>query len=95
MEYAIGYVAIIFVMQALAAIRTPNQDCLAVIIGSVFWPFFLILVAGSLILDAIGWDFDIVRNDKMVYFRKPTNPKARGFAITLLTLEFQFYKAKA
>ena len=94
MEYAIGYVAIIFVLQALAAVRTPHQDCQAVIVGSVFWPLFVVLVAGSLFLDAIGWNFDMVRNTKMVGFRRPTNPEIRGWAVTLLTFEFQLFAVK-
>ena len=95
MEYAIGYVAVIFVLQAMAAFRTPTQDCQVVIIGSIFWPFFLALVAGSFLLDAIGWDFDVVRRDNMFGFRKSPNPNIRGWAITVLKLEFQLYAVKA
>ena len=95
MEYAIGYMVSILAFQALAAWRTPNQDFLVAFIGSVFWPFFLVLIIGAFALDAIGWDMDVARNDKMAYFRKPTNPKVKGYAITLFTFEFQFYKTKA
>jgi hypothetical protein len=94
MEYAIGYVAAIFFLQAVAAFRTPNQDCQAVIIGSVLWPVFLVLVLGSLFMDWIGWDMDTQRGLTMFGFRKPTNTKVRGFALTLFRVEFQVWKAR-
>ena len=94
MEYAIGYVAMIFVLQALIAVRNPYGDCRSVIIGTVFWPFFLVLVAGSLFIDAIGWGFDAVKSPKMFGARKPTNTEVRGFAITLFFIEFQMWKVR-
>lgn len=95
MEYAIGYIAITFVIQAIAAVRTPYESTQTIFVASVFWILILPLVACSFALDAIGWGFDTSRNDKIVYFRKPTNPNVRGFAVTLLTVEFQFFKKKA
>jgi hypothetical protein len=92
MEYAIGYVVVIFIAQAMAAVRTPHEDCQVVIVASVFWPFFLLLVAGTLAMDAIGWKFDVVHATKMFGFRKPTNPQVKGFGLTLFRLEFQMYK---
>ena len=92
MEFAIGYVAIIFVLQAIAAVRNPYEDNRTVFVASVFWIFILPLVAGSFALDAIGWSFDVVRSPKWFYFRKPTNPKAVGYALTLFKLELQLFK---
>lgn len=94
MEYAIGYVVIVFVLQALVAVRNPYGDSRSVIIATVFWPLILPLVAGSLFLDFIGWGFDAVRSSKMFYARKPTNPELKGFAITLFFVEFQMWKAR-
>ncbi len=94
MEYAIGYIAIAFVIQAIAAIRAPHNDAQTVFVASWFWIVILPLVACSFALDAIGWGFDVVRNDKIVYFRKPTNPLATGFAVTLFTFEFQLFKIR-
>ena len=91
MEYAIGYIVSVFVLQAIAAVRTPYHDCQAVIIGTVFWPLMLVLVAGSLFFDWIGWGFDMVKGAKMFGMRRPTNPNARGLAITVFGIEFQFY----
>ncbi len=95
MEYAIGYIAIIFVIQAVAAIRTPSQDCQVVIFASVFWPLMVAIVAGDLALDAIGWKFDMVNGSKLFGFRKSPNPNIRGYALTILKLEIQLFKVKA
>jgi len=94
MEYAIGYVVIVFVLQAIAAVRTPREDCQVVVFATVFWPLMVVLVAGSLALDYIGWGFDAVKGAKWFGFRKPTNTQVRGFAITLFRIEFQMWKAK-
>ena len=94
MVYAIWYVATIFVLQAFIAIRSPHTDSRTLLVATLFWPFIMLLVIASFALDAIGWDFDIQRNSKIIYFRKPTNPKARGYALTLLGFEFQLYKMK-
>ena len=94
MEYAIGYVVSIFVLQAIAAVRTPREDCQVVIFATVFWPLMVVLVAGSFLLDAVGWGFDAVKGAKMFGARRPTNTEVRGFAITLFYVEFQMWKAK-
>ena len=94
MEYAIGYVAMIFVLQAFIAVRNPYGDCRSVIVGTVFWPLFLVLVAGSLLLDAINVGFDVVKSPKMFGARKPTNTEIKGFALTLFYFEFQVWKAR-
>lgn len=92
MEYAIGYIAIVFVIQAIAAVRTPYESTQTIFVASVFWIFILPLVACSFLLDAIGWSFDVVRSPKWFYFRKPTNPKAKGYALTIFKLELQLFK---
>ena len=94
MEYAIGYVAVIFVLQAIAAVRTPREDCQVVVFATVLWPLMIVLVAGSFLLDAVGWGFDAVKGTKMFGARKPTNTEVRGFAVTLFYVEFQLWKAR-
>ena len=56
MEYAIGYMVSVFVFQALTAWRNPREDFQVAFVATVFWPFILVLVAGSFVLDWIGWD---------------------------------------
>lgn len=91
MEYAIGYVVIVIVLQAIAAVRTPREDCQVMFVATVFWPLMIVLVGGSFLLDAIGWQFDMTRNTKIIGFRRSPNPDIRGWALTLLTFEFQLY----
>jgi hypothetical protein len=95
MEYAIGYVAVLVIIQAFAAVRTPSQDCQVVIFASVFWPLMFVIIAVDFALEALGWKFDVVKGSKLFGFRKPTNPKAVGYALTIFKLEIQLYKVKA
>lgn len=92
MEYAIGYVAIVFALQAIAAIRTPYENTQTVFVATVFWPLMIVLVVCSFILDAIKVGFDVNKGIKMFGFRKPTNTQVRGFAISIFYVEFQFWK---
>lgn len=92
MEYAIGYVVTIFVLQAIAAVRTPREDCQVVIFATVFWPLMIVLIAGSFALEFAGVGFDMVKGTKLFGFRRPTNTKVRGFAITLFRVEFQMWR---
>ena len=89
MEYAIGYVAVIFVLQAIAAVRTPREDAQVVIFATVFWPLMIVLIAGSFALEFAGIGFDMVKGAKWFGIRRPTNTHVRGFAITLFRGECQ------
>jgi hypothetical protein len=95
MEYAIGYIAIAFIIQAIAAIRAPHNDAQTVFVASWFWIVILPLVAGSFALDAVGWKFDMMRSPKWVGFRRSPNPQITGYAVSLLKFEFQLFKVKA
>ena len=94
MEYAIGYMVSVFVFQAIAAIRTPREDFQVAFVATVFWPFILVLLAGSALLDWTGWGFDMVKGAGMFGARKPTNTEVRGFAVTLFYIEFQMWKKR-
>lgn len=92
MEYAIGYVAVIFVLQALVAVRKPHEDCQVAIFATVFWPLMVVLIAGSFALEFAGVGFDMVKGAKWFGIRRPTNTQVRGFAITLFRVEFQVWR---
>lgn len=95
MEYAISYIAIAFVIQASAAVRNPMENTQTVFVASWFWIFILPLVAASFFLDAIGWDFDMVRSPKWIGFRRSSNPQITGYAVSLFKIELQLFKVKA
>ena len=95
MEYAIGYVVVIFALQVFIINRNPHIDARTLLVATLFWPFTLLLVAGAFALEAIGWNFDIVRSPKWIGFRKSPSPMITGYAVSLLKFEFQLFKAKA
>lgn len=94
MEYATGYLVGAMVLNGMFALRAPHEDCRVVFLLSLFWPLSILLILGTVALTVIGWDMDMARSPKVVYFRKPTNPALKGFAITILFQEFQFYSVK-
>lgn len=93
MEYAIGYAASVFAFQLLAAWRTPREDFQVAFVATVFWPVVLVLIAGSEFLDWIGWGFDVTKGAKLFGFRRPNDARP-GLAVTVLKLEFQFWKKR-
>jgi hypothetical protein len=94
MELIVAYLVGIVVLAGLFAVRAPNEELRVVLVISLFWPVSIVLIALMFLLDAVGWDIDTAENTKMFGFRKPTNTKVRGFAITLFGTEIQFYSLK-
>jgi hypothetical protein len=94
MEMIVAYLVGVVVLASLFAVRAPHEELRVVMAISVFWPISIVLIAGMILLSAVGWDMDVAESTKMFGFRKPTNPKARGFAVTLFGTEFQFYSMK-
>ena len=94
MELIVAYLVGIVVLAGLFAVRAPNEELRVVLVISLFWPVSIVLIALMFLLDAVGWDIDTAENTKMFGFRKPTNTKVRGFAITLFGTEIQFYSVK-
>ena len=90
--YAIYATGAILLVGAFAA-RIPHEDVAVVFLLAMFWPVSVLAILFMLVVTATGWDFDVDTNaGKMFNFRKPTNPKAKGFALCLLGIEFQLYK---
>jgi hypothetical protein len=94
MEMIVAYLVGVVVLQGLFAIRAPHEEALTVFVLCLVWPVSVVLIAGMFLLSAVGWDIDTAENTKMFGFRKPTNPKVRGFAITVFGTEIQFYSMK-
>jgi hypothetical protein len=93
MEYITAYLAGMVVVNGAFALRSPREDCRIVFILSVFWPLSILAILFMVAVTATGYDFDVDTNAGLMYnFRKPTNPKAKGFALCLLGVEFQLYK---
>jgi hypothetical protein len=94
MEMIVAYLAGVVVLQGLFALRAPHEEALTVFALCICWPVSIVLIAGVFLLDAVGWDIDTAENTKMFGFRKPTNTKVRGFAVTVFGTEIQFYSMK-
>jgi hypothetical protein len=94
MEMIVAYLVGVVVLQGLFAIRAPHEEALTVYAICLFWPVSIVLIALMFLLSAVGWDMDVAESTKKFGFRKATNPKARGFAVTVFGTEFQFYSMK-
>lgn len=94
MELIVAYLVGVVVLQGSFAIRAPHEEALTVFVLCLFWPVSVVLIALMFLMGAVKWDFDVAESSKMFGFRKPTNPNAKGFAITLFGTEFQFYSMK-
>jgi hypothetical protein len=92
MELITAYLVGVIVLIGMFAVRRPHEDVRIVFILGLFWPLSILAILGTILLNATGWDMDMAKGAKMFGFRKPTNPKMRGFAFTVLYQEFQFFK---
>jgi len=94
MEMIVAYLAGVVVLAGVWAMRVPHEDIRIVFVLCLFWPVSITLIALMLMLQGVGWDIDTAESTKMFGFRRPTNPKARGFAVTVFGTEIQFYSMK-
>ena len=94
MEMIAAYLAGIVVLAGLFAIRAPHEELRVVLAISVFWPVSVLLIALMFLLSAVKWDIDTAPSTKRFGYRRPTNPKVKGFAVTVFGTEIQFYSLK-
>ena len=85
----------VMVFAVLMALRaSPAEDARFLFRAVLVWPLSITVVAAVLLLDAVGWDLEAARSAKMFGFRKPTNTKVRGFAVTVFYAEIQMWKKR-
>jgi hypothetical protein len=94
MEMIVAYLTGVVVLQGLFALRAPHEEGLTVFAICLFWPISIVLIALMFLMSAVNWDIDVAESTKKFGYRKPTNPNARGFAVTVFGTEFQFYSMK-
>ncbi len=95
MEMIVAYLVGVIVLIGLFAVRVPHEDVRIVFILGLAWPLSILAILFTVLFTVIGWDFNVDTNaGKILHFRRPTNPKAKGFALCVLGVEFQFYKLK-
>lgn len=94
MELITAYLAGIVVLVGLFAIRTPHEDIRTVFALGMAWPLSLVGIVLMMVVYSVGWDLDVVQGTKRFGFRRPSNPQARGFAVTVFGSEIQLYSTK-
>ena len=94
MDYTTIYFVGFIVTVGAFAIRARDVESRTLFLIAISWPlsmaFALFIYAPSL----VGADMDVQDSDKMFGYRTPTNPEARGFAITVFHSEVQFWKQR-
>ena len=94
MELIVAYLIGIVVLAGTWAVRVPHEDLRVVYVLCLFWPVSIVLIALMFLLSAVGWEIDTAESTRLFGFRKPTNTKVRGFAVTVFGTEIQFYSTK-
>ena len=94
MELIVSYLTGIVLLVGMFAWRVPHENSRVVFTLALLWPLSFTAILFMVILNATGWDLDVAQGIKLFGFRRPTNPKTRGFAITIFFVEVQFWKAK-
>jgi hypothetical protein len=91
--YAIYATGAILLVGAFAA-RVPHENVRIVFLLGILWPLSVVAILFMLVVTATGWDMDLAKGAKAFGFRKPGNPQIKGFAVTVLFQEFQFFKMR-
>lgn len=88
MIYLYIYIAGVFIAQILTAINNQHADARDTIAVSYLWPIALIII----LIDAAGWNIDVVYCNTKLGFRRRKDSKLPGFAIAIFNIEYQFWK---
>lgn len=93
MEYAMGYMAVVVVLQAVIAVRAAEMEARSAFILSMVWPLTFLTMILVLLVGAVGWTFDFKLAKKMVGFRRPQDGWP-GFAVTICGIEWLVWKKR-
>jgi hypothetical protein len=91
--YAVYMTGAILLVGMFAA-RIPYENGRTVFALALMWPLSLLGIAILVVFNATRWELDAARGTRMFGFRRPTNPDARGFAVTVFFAEVQIWKIK-
>jgi hypothetical protein len=94
MDYTTIYFVGFIVTVGAFAIRARDVESRTLFIIAATWPVMVPFALFIFALDLIKWDMDIVKSTQLFGFRKPTNPKTCGFALTVFAREIQFYSQR-
>lgn len=88
--YMLGFIATV----GAFAVRAPDVESRTLFLIAATWPLSMMFALFIFLLSIVGADMDVRDSDKMFGYRKPTNSKVRGFAITVFHSEVQFWKQR-
>ena len=91
--YAI-YMTGAILLVGMFALRAPYENLRTVFALALMWPLSIAAILGMVILTTTGWNLDVARGSKMFGFRRPNNPNAQGFAVTVFYGEVQVWKTR-
>ena len=94
MDYTTIYMTGFILTVGAFAIRARDVEARTLFIIAATWPVMVPFAVFIFALDLIKWDMDMAKGTQIVGFRKATNPQVRGFAVTVLFQEFQFYSKR-
>jgi hypothetical protein len=94
MDYTTIYFVGFIVTVGAFAVRAPDVESRTLFLIAISWPLSMMFALFIYGLSIAGADMDVQDSDKMFAFRKPTNPKVKGFAITVFHSEVQFWKQR-
>jgi len=91
MDYTTIYMLGFILTVGAFAIRARDVDTRTLFVIAIAWPLSLAFALVIFLLSLVKWDMDVAESTKTFGFRKSTNPKMQGFAVTVFGTEIQFY----
>ena len=91
MDYTTIYMLGFILTVGAFAIRARDVESRTLFVIAIAWPLSVVFTLLIVLLSMFRWDLDVAASTKTFGFRRPTNPKARGFAVTVFGTEIQFY----
>jgi hypothetical protein len=94
MEYTTIYMLGFILTVGAFAFRAHDVDTRTLFVIALAWPASMAFALVIFLMSLVKWEMDVANSTKMFGFRKSTNPKVRGFAVTVFSTEIQFYGSR-
>lgn len=94
MEMITAYLAGFVALVGMFALRAPHENLRTVFALALMWPLSILAIIAFVLLDFVGWNFNVAESDKMFGSRRSTNPNVRGIAVSVFGTELQFYSPR-
>jgi len=91
MDYTTIYMLGFILTVGAFAVRAHDVDTRTLFVIAIAWPLSMVFALVIFLLSLVKWDMDVTESTQMFGFRKSTNPKMQGFAVTAFGTEIQVY----